>query len=122
MLVPEATVNENGLLALGEGDIGFSRKMVGMNAKPVTERIQELSHRTLRLGVLRAYRAHDLASLFGSKLVWHGLRCPKAIQQRADPALPGSKAILQHRYKDNHHLHLLGRSRHGQGNVVRGAS
>ena len=71
MPVPEAPMNEDHFLALGEDEVGFSRHVLLMQSVSIAKFVDDRTHNHLRLGVLALYQAHPYASFFWRKTIGH---------------------------------------------------
>jgi hypothetical protein len=63
MLMPKAAMNEDDLLAGWKGEIGRAGEIATVQAKPVTEAMNEASNKKLRLRILLPDASHSPANM-----------------------------------------------------------
>jgi hypothetical protein len=63
VLVPKTSVDEDYLLAAGEGHIGPTRRSLPLNTKSVTELVEQATDEAFGLGIHPPYTAHVSTAL-----------------------------------------------------------
>lgn len=71
MLMPKATVNEDGCPTLWKNNVGRTRQIVAVQSEAIAESVQQLSNRDFRSCVLLCYQAHVGTARFRRKMISH---------------------------------------------------